>query len=190
MTVFGYRLPMMSSLLVWCVIWEIVGRLELVLMFPPFTACWPRWSTWCRRRNSRTRLDHHQHLLHRHGAGDRLRHRARRADGARQGGGEPARHVGERVRQRAAVRTGAGADDPVRHGREDDRRHRLPVRGLDHRARHPRGRAACHAVADRHGAQLRRQALAASTPRSSCGPPCRRSSPASASASSAASRAW
>jgi NitT/TauT family transport system permease protein len=37
MTLFGYRLPMMSSLIVWCVIWEIVGRLELVLLFPPFS---------------------------------------------------------------------------------------------------------------------------------------------------------
>ncbi|TIQ19046.1 MAG: ABC transporter permease, partial [Mesorhizobium sp.] len=27
MTVFGYRVPMMASLLVWCVVWEIVGRL-------------------------------------------------------------------------------------------------------------------------------------------------------------------
>jgi NitT/TauT family transport system permease protein len=34
---FGYRLPMMSSLIVWCVIWEIVGRLDLVLLFPPFS---------------------------------------------------------------------------------------------------------------------------------------------------------
>ena len=37
MTLFGYRLPMMSSLIVWCLIWEIVGRLELVLLFPPFS---------------------------------------------------------------------------------------------------------------------------------------------------------
>jgi NitT/TauT family transport system permease protein len=37
MTLFGYRLPMMSSLIVWCVIWEIVGRLDLVLLFPPFS---------------------------------------------------------------------------------------------------------------------------------------------------------
>ena len=37
MTLFGYRLPMMSSLILWCLIWEIVGRLELVLLFPPFT---------------------------------------------------------------------------------------------------------------------------------------------------------
>ena len=37
MTLFGYRLPMMSSLIVWCVIWEIVGRLELVLLFPPLS---------------------------------------------------------------------------------------------------------------------------------------------------------
>ena len=37
MTLFGYRLPMMSSLIVWCLIWEIAGRLELVLLFPPFS---------------------------------------------------------------------------------------------------------------------------------------------------------
>jgi NitT/TauT family transport system permease protein len=37
MTLFGYRVPMMSSLIVWCLIWEIVGRLELVLLFPPFS---------------------------------------------------------------------------------------------------------------------------------------------------------
>ncbi|RFC68142.1 MULTISPECIES: ABC transporter permease [Mesorhizobium] len=37
MNLFGYRVPMMASLLVWCVIWEIVGRLDLMLMLPPFT---------------------------------------------------------------------------------------------------------------------------------------------------------
>jgi NitT/TauT family transport system permease protein len=37
MTIFGYRVPMMASLLVWCVIWEIVGRLDLLLIIPPFT---------------------------------------------------------------------------------------------------------------------------------------------------------
>ena len=38
MTVFGYRLPMMSSLILWCLIWELVGRLDLVLLFPPFSS--------------------------------------------------------------------------------------------------------------------------------------------------------
>lgn len=37
MTIFGYRVPMMASLLVWCVVWEIVGRLDLMIMLPPFT---------------------------------------------------------------------------------------------------------------------------------------------------------
>ena len=37
MTVFGYRVPMMASLLVWCVLWEIVGRLDLVFLLPPFS---------------------------------------------------------------------------------------------------------------------------------------------------------
>jgi len=64
MTLFGYRLPMMSSLILWCVLWEIVGRAELVLLFPPFsgvlvslwelvqtqkflTASWTTLSTFC-----------------------------------------------------------------------------------------------------------------------------------------------
>ena len=37
MTLLGYRVPMMASLLVWCVIWEIVGRLDLVFLLPPFS---------------------------------------------------------------------------------------------------------------------------------------------------------
>ncbi|MCT7374253.1 ABC transporter permease [Chelativorans salis] len=37
MTLFGYRIPMMASLLVWCVAWEIVGRLDLVFLLPPFS---------------------------------------------------------------------------------------------------------------------------------------------------------
>ena len=37
MKIFGYRVPMMASLLVWCVIWEIVGQLDLMLMVPPFS---------------------------------------------------------------------------------------------------------------------------------------------------------
>ena len=38
MTLFGFRLPMMSSLILWCLVWEIVGRAELILLFPPFSA--------------------------------------------------------------------------------------------------------------------------------------------------------
>ena len=38
MTVFGRRLPMMSSLILWCLVWEIVGRADLVLLFPPFSS--------------------------------------------------------------------------------------------------------------------------------------------------------
>lgn len=37
MTLFGYRVPMMAALLVWVVVWEIVGRFELLLLFPPFS---------------------------------------------------------------------------------------------------------------------------------------------------------
>jgi NitT/TauT family transport system permease protein len=38
MIVLGYRVPMMASLLVWALAWEIVGQLDLVFLLPPFTA--------------------------------------------------------------------------------------------------------------------------------------------------------
>jgi NitT/TauT family transport system permease protein len=37
MTLFGYRVPMMASLLVWGVLWEIVGRLDLIFILPPLS---------------------------------------------------------------------------------------------------------------------------------------------------------
>lgn len=37
MTVRGYRIPMAFSLLVWCALWEVIGRLEMVSLIPPFT---------------------------------------------------------------------------------------------------------------------------------------------------------
>ena len=37
MTILGYRVPIMASLLVWCVVWEIVGRLDLIFLLPPLT---------------------------------------------------------------------------------------------------------------------------------------------------------
>jgi NitT/TauT family transport system permease protein len=37
MTLYGYRIPMMASLLVWCVVWEIVGRLGIMFILPPFS---------------------------------------------------------------------------------------------------------------------------------------------------------
>ena len=37
MTLFGYRVPMAFSLLVWFALWEIVGRLRLAFLIPPFT---------------------------------------------------------------------------------------------------------------------------------------------------------
>jgi NitT/TauT family transport system permease protein len=37
MTLFGYRIPPLASLIFWAAIWEIVGRLDLVFLFPPFS---------------------------------------------------------------------------------------------------------------------------------------------------------
>ncbi len=37
MILFGYRVPMMSALVLWFLLWEVVGRLDLILLIPPFT---------------------------------------------------------------------------------------------------------------------------------------------------------
>jgi NitT/TauT family transport system permease protein len=38
MTILGRRVPMMASLLVWFALWELVGRLDLIFLIPPFTS--------------------------------------------------------------------------------------------------------------------------------------------------------
>ena len=37
MILFGHRIPAVFSLLIWCALWEIVGRSGLVFIFPPFS---------------------------------------------------------------------------------------------------------------------------------------------------------
>jgi NitT/TauT family transport system permease protein len=37
MTFRGYKVPIALSLLVWCLVWEVVGRLGLISLIPPFT---------------------------------------------------------------------------------------------------------------------------------------------------------
>jgi len=38
MTVYGYRLPMWSALILWFLLWEVVGQLGLTSLIPPFSA--------------------------------------------------------------------------------------------------------------------------------------------------------
>jgi NitT/TauT family transport system permease protein len=37
MTIAGYRVPMVASLIIWAALWEIVGRLDLTLLLPPLS---------------------------------------------------------------------------------------------------------------------------------------------------------
>jgi NitT/TauT family transport system permease protein len=37
MTLRGYKVPIAFSLVVWCLLWELVGRLGLISLIPPFT---------------------------------------------------------------------------------------------------------------------------------------------------------
>lgn len=38
MTVFGIKLPNMSSLLLWGLLWEFIGQIELTFFLPPLSA--------------------------------------------------------------------------------------------------------------------------------------------------------
>lgn len=38
MIVFGYKLPAMSSLLLWAALWEVIGRMDLTFFVPPISA--------------------------------------------------------------------------------------------------------------------------------------------------------
>jgi NitT/TauT family transport system permease protein len=38
MTIAGYRIPPLASLIFWALVWEIVGRLGLVFLFPPLSS--------------------------------------------------------------------------------------------------------------------------------------------------------
>ena len=43
MIVFGYKLPMATSLILWAILWEAVGRLDLVSLIPPLTSVMMRF---------------------------------------------------------------------------------------------------------------------------------------------------
>ena len=37
MTIFGKKVPILFSLIIWLVIWELVGRSEIIFIFPPLS---------------------------------------------------------------------------------------------------------------------------------------------------------
>jgi NitT/TauT family transport system permease protein len=37
MVIHGYRIPMMASLILWAILWEIVGQLEVTILLPPLS---------------------------------------------------------------------------------------------------------------------------------------------------------
>ena len=38
MTIYGYNIPPVFSLLIWIGLWEIAGQLDLAFILPPFSA--------------------------------------------------------------------------------------------------------------------------------------------------------
>ena len=39
MLLFGYKIPMWASLVVWALLWEIVGRMDVTILLPPLSLC-------------------------------------------------------------------------------------------------------------------------------------------------------
>ncbi|HET7411401.1 MAG TPA: ABC transporter permease subunit, partial [Pararhizobium sp.] len=37
MVIFGHRIPMVASLVLWAILWEIVGRLDVTILLPPLS---------------------------------------------------------------------------------------------------------------------------------------------------------
>ncbi len=38
MTLYGFRIPMMASLIVWALVWEIIGHMDVIFLIPPMSA--------------------------------------------------------------------------------------------------------------------------------------------------------
>jgi NitT/TauT family transport system permease protein len=38
MTLYGFKIPMMTSLIFWMLVWEIVGRMDIIFLIPPMTS--------------------------------------------------------------------------------------------------------------------------------------------------------
>ena len=41
------RFPMLTSLLCWALVWELVGRLGLIRLLPPFSEVLGQWARSC-----------------------------------------------------------------------------------------------------------------------------------------------
>ena len=39
MELFGYKVPKFASLLLWALVWEIVGQAHVTILLPPLSAC-------------------------------------------------------------------------------------------------------------------------------------------------------
>ena len=42
MIIYGYRLPLFSSLILWALLWEVVGHTEAGLILPPLSSIFVR----------------------------------------------------------------------------------------------------------------------------------------------------
>ena len=155
-----YRLPIMSSLLIWAVVWEIAGRTGASFIIPPLSRIFARiieivptaafgdalWIT------GKAFILGNIIAI---GIGVPL--------GVLMGRSDPCRPhlpaLGQHVPVRAAVGAGAGHHGGVRRRPNHHRAHRGALRHLDRGARRAGGGEEHHAVARRNGPQLRGQPL-------------------------------
>ena len=158
MTLRGHRVPMVFSLLVWLVIWEVLGRAGWISLIPPLSevlAAFGEVDVLVELR--RGRPHHAAGVRDRDGPVVRDRDRAGDPDGHQPCLRLAHGHVGQHLRELAAHGRRPRADGAARLRPPDDGRHRVPVLGLGDRAGHPGRRRAGQPVAGRDGPLVRRR---------------------------------
>ena len=159
MHLFGMKLPAMSSLLLWALLWEIVGQMDLTFFVPPLSQV---FATLFEIIGTPAFLKALWETAYAFFMGVFFAIAIGIPVGILMG---KSRLLDELLLpwvnifvSRAADRAGAGADGALRLRPDLDHHHHHAVRDLDHHPQRARRRAADQPLAGRHGAQLRRLA--------------------------------
>jgi hypothetical protein len=159
MTLFGFRLPAMSSLLIWAALWEVVGQMKLSFFIPPISIV---IVTLFKLLPTPAFLNALGSTASAFAAGVFFAIVIGIPVGILMGEKPPGRRavsaLGEHFSVGTPHRACAGADGAFRFWHQDHHHHDVAVRDLDHHPECPRRRAPDQPVAHRDGAQFRRDA--------------------------------
>jgi NitT/TauT family transport system ATP-binding protein len=158
MVIAGYRLPMMSALIVWAILWELAGHTEISFILPPLSRIVTRIAEIVPTPSFLEAI-----LITGRGflAGNMIAIVVgippRHPDGTLDYCRSAAPAVGQPVPVSTSQCARAGNHGAVRARRNHNRAHGRALRDVDHRSEHPRRRAGDYTIAGRNGTQLRRE---------------------------------